>query len=58
MKDNIDINASTIIEGTETIQEVGERIFEEMLKVINGKYTKAESLKHREFGIYKMISTF
>lgn len=58
MKDNIDIDASTIIEGTETIQQVGEKIFEEMLKVINGKLTKAESLKHREFGIYKMISTF
>jgi len=26
--------------------------------MVNGKYTKAESLKQREFGIYKMISTF
>ncbi|MEW9096873.1 MAG: UxaA family hydrolase [Clostridiaceae bacterium] len=58
MKDNIDINAGTIIEGHETIQDVGEKIFEEMLEVINGKYTKAESLNHREFGIYKLISTF
>lgn len=58
MKDNIDINAGHIMDGTETVPEVGERIFEEMLEVINGKYTKAESLNHREFGIYKLSSTF
>lgn len=58
MKDNLDINAGTIIDGTDTISNVGEKIFEEMIKVINGKYTKAESLNHREFGMYKMISTF
>lgn len=58
MNDNLDLNAGTIIEGTETISEVGERIYEEIIEVINGKFTKAESLNHREFGIYKMISTF
>lgn len=58
MIDNIDINAGTIIEGTETVPEVGEKIYEEMVKVMNGKLSKAESLNHREFGIYKLISTF
>ena len=58
MEDNIDINAGTIMEGHETITDVGEKIYEEMLQVINGKYTKAEALNHREFGIYKLISTF
>lgn len=58
MWDNIDINAGTIIDGTKTVKEVGEEIFEEMLEVINGKQTKAESLNHREFGILKLISTF
>lgn len=58
MTDNIDINAGTIIEGTQTIKDVGEEIFNEMLDVINGKLTKAEALKHREFGIYKLMSTF
>lgn len=58
MKDNIDINAGAIMDGTETVAEVGERIYDEMLEVINGKYTKAESLNHKEFGIYKLSSTF
>lgn len=58
MADNIDIDAGTIIEGTDTVQAIGEKIFEEMIEVVNGKKTKAESLNHREFGILKLISTF
>ncbi len=58
MEENIDINAGTVIEGSETIQEAGERIWLEMIEVINGKLTKSESLLHREFGIHKLISTF
>lgn len=58
MEDNMDINAGTIIEGLNTVQEVGEEIFNEMLEVISGKQTKAESLNHREFGILRLMSTF
>ena len=58
MEDNMDINAGTIIDGIKTVQEVGEEIFDEMLEVINGKQTKAESLNHREFGILRLMSTF
>lgn len=58
MEENIDINAGTVIEGIETIPEVGERIWFELLDVINGKLTRSESLRHHEFGIHKLISTF
>lgn len=58
MIDNIDINAGAIVEGTATIKDAGEEIFNEMIEVINGKLTKAESLGHREFGIYRLMSTF
>lgn len=58
MPDNIDINAGTIIDGKKNIAQVGEEIYQEICEVVNGKYTKAESLGHREFGIYKLISTF
>jgi len=57
MKDNIDVNVGTIIEGKETIEEAGERVFKEMISVINGKYTKSEILGHREFGIYLVSPT-
>lgn len=58
MMDNIDFYAGTIVEGDETIKDVGERLFKELIEVCNGKLTKAEALKHREFGMYKLISTF
>jgi len=58
MSDNIDIDASSIILGEKTIDQVGREIFEEIVAVANGKLTKAESLGHREFGIYKIAPTF
>lgn len=58
MEENIDINAGTIIEGTESIPQVGERVLAEIGEVCSGKLTKAEALKHMEFGIYKLTSTF
>lgn len=58
MKDNIDINSGTIIEGYESIADVGERIFKEVIEVAEGDLTKSEALNHKEFGMYKLISTF
>lgn len=57
MIDNMDINAGTIVTGEETIEEVGERIFEEVCEVISGKLTKAEVLGHHEFGINRIGPT-
>lgn len=53
MRDNIDINAGTIIEGLESIREVGERIFRFLLEVASGKKTKAELLGFRDFALFK-----
>lgn len=52
MKDNIDVNAGTIIAGKETIEEVSKRVYEKVLKVASGEKTKAEFLGHRELAIY------
>ena len=58
MEDNMDIDASSIISGEETIEQVGQRIFDEILAVANGRKPKAEILGHQEFGIYKIAPTF
>jgi altronate dehydratase large subunit len=58
MEDNMDIDASTIISGEETIEQVGQRILDYVVEVANGHMPKAESLGHREFGIYKIAPTF
>ncbi len=57
MRDNVDINAGTIMDGTESIQTVGEQIFEEIIHVASGKLTRAEILGHSEFAIPSLIPT-
>ena len=58
MIDNIDINAGRVIVNGETIDDLGSELFDEMIKVANGKQTKAESLGHNEFGIFRVGYTF
>lgn len=41
-EDDIDVNCGTIIDGTESIAEVGQRIFEQMLVTASGRRTKSE----------------
>jgi len=57
MNDNMDLNAGTIITGEETVQQVGKRIFAEMLEVASGKVTKAEVLGHNDFAIMRIGPT-
>ncbi len=53
MPDDIDLNAGSIIDGTETIPEVGQRIFERVIEVAGGTaLAHAEVHKHREFQIW------
>lgn len=58
MTDNIDFNAGRVITGEATIDELGRELFENMIQVCNGRMTKAESLGHREFGIFRIGYTF
>ncbi|MEK3764511.1 UxaA family hydrolase [Solibacillus sp. FSL K6-4121] len=58
MKENMDVNAGTVIEGTETIEEVGERLLTEIAAVSSGKLTKAEILGQHDFGIWRIGPTF
>lgn len=58
MPDNIDINAGRIISEGATVAEIGEELFDMMIDVCNGTMPKAESLGHKEFGIYKITGTF
>jgi altronate dehydratase large subunit len=58
MKDNMDINAGEIITGNKSVQEMGEKIFREVIRVANGKLTKSEILGHREFAINRIGPSF
>jgi len=42
LRDHMDIDVSSIMEGIETLPSAGKRIFQEMMEVASGKLTKAE----------------
>jgi altronate dehydratase large subunit len=42
LRDHMDVNVCSIIEGIETLPNAGRRIFQEILEVASGKLTKAE----------------
>jgi arabinonate dehydratase len=54
---DIDINAGTILDGNESVEEVGRRIFEHTLNVASGKTTvrAEESGFHIEFKIWESL---
>jgi len=44
LSEDMDINCGEILDGTASMAEMGERIFERMLKVASGEKTKSELL--------------
>lgn len=53
MPDNIDINAGKILDGSESLNSVGQRIFDLIIHTANGRQTKAEALGYKEFVVFK-----
>src|SRR5215212_3554417 len=43
MTDDMDINCGTILDGNESVEEAGERIFQAILRVASGERTKSET---------------
>ncbi len=54
MRDNMDLDAGTIVTGAETVPQVGRRIFEEMLQVASGRHCRAEILGFNDFAIRRI----
>ncbi|MBL6078514.1 altronate dehydratase [Belnapia sp. T18] len=59
MEDDMDINCGTIVTGEETVQQVGERIFQHMLRTASGERTKSEAFDFggAEFAPWPMGAT-
>jgi altronate hydrolase len=60
MEDDMDINAGTILDGTETVEQVGMRIFEKIVAVAGGEKTKSElaGIGDEEFAPWQLGPTF
>lgn len=49
MRDNMDINAGRIADGDAAIRDIGQEIFDMVLRVASGERTASERLGHHEF---------
>jgi len=60
MQDDMDINAGTVLDGTETVGDVGRRIFEKIIAVAGGEKTKSElaGIGDEEFAPWILGPTF
>jgi len=60
MEEDMDINAGTILDGTETVEQVGFRIFEKIIAVAGGEKTKSElaGVGDEEFAPWQLGPTF
>ena len=53
MEHDLDLSAGGVIDGTESIEEVGERVFNHVLACASGEVqAKAEETGHREFQVW------
>ena len=60
MQDDMDLNAGTILDGTETVTDAGMRIFEKIVAVAGGEKTKSEraGIGDEEFAPWILGPTF
>src|SRR5438477_7953229 len=60
MEQDMDINAGTILDGTETVEQVGRRILEQIIAVASGEKTKSElaGIGDEEFAPWILGPTF
>jgi altronate hydrolase len=49
MRDNMDVNAGRVADGGTSVQQVGQEIFDLLLRVASGEKTASERLGHKEF---------
>jgi altronate dehydratase len=60
LADDMDVNAGTFVDGTETLESVGRRIFEKIIAVAGGEKTKSElvGIGDEEFAPWILGPTF
>jgi altronate dehydratase large subunit len=58
MRENLDVNAGTIVDGTKTLDEVGAEIFDWIVAAANGRKPAAEELEFRDFAINRIGPSF
>lgn len=49
LSEDMDINAGAVFEGTQTLEQVGQQVYDQVINTATGSPTASESLGHQEF---------
>jgi arabinonate dehydratase len=52
MASDLDLSAGGVLDGTETLEQVGQRVYQNVQEVASGQLSKSEENGHREFQIW------
>jgi altronate dehydratase large subunit len=58
MRENMDVNAGAVLDGTRTLEQVGDEIFGWIVDAANGRETAAETLGFHDFAINRIGPSF
>jgi altronate dehydratase large subunit len=58
MRENLDVNAGAIVDGTKSLDQVGAEIFDWIVAAANGRQPAAEALEFRDFAINRIGPSF
>ncbi len=58
LRNVIDVCVGGVVEGSETLEEAGERLFLKVIEVSSGALTTSEILKHGEYSIWRVKTSF
>jgi len=54
LKDHIDVDVSSVIRGEELLEKAGERLFQKLVKVVDGELTKSETLGYGSIAVWNI----
>ncbi|SFN52137.1 UxaA family hydrolase [Variovorax sp. OV329] len=57
MKEHVDVDCSGLLQRERTMDETGDQLLEMMMRTVNGRYTAAEALGHREFVLTRLFES-
>ncbi|MEO7241444.1 MAG: UxaA family hydrolase [Variovorax sp.] len=57
MSEHVDVDCSGLLQRERTMDETGDQLLEMMMRTVNGRFTAAEALGHREFVMTRLFES-
>ena len=57
MSEHVDVDSSGLLQREMTLDQAGDKLIDMMMRTINGRWTAAEALGHREFVLTRLFES-